>query len=88
MKRGVINLSKREFSILNYCLDKQYLKGPVIDRLNVQVPENTQNIELFLSEEDAESILDSFSFERVKESEEYKGVRNKVREFLTEMRGS
>ena len=87
MKRGTILFSTDELKKLTQSINWALLPGALSDRLqSAEIPENRDDISVFLSEDDAEYILDAVTYDTVISTEAGKRGYEKLKAFLVTLR--
>lgn len=86
MDRGVTTFVNKEFLKLLDAVDWNMIPDSLQERLASETPEKQDSIRIFLSEEDAEKLLDSIDLEKMKNDIQVKNAYEHLQKFLSEIR--
>lgn len=87
MQRGIVKLSSSELRELINTINWKYLPDLLSERLrNAHIPDQTDDIPVFLSAEDTEEILDALDTTQLFSTDTGKTAYTKLQTFLQSLR--
>lgn len=86
MRRGVLEITRKELNMLLQRIDKSLLPDLTINKLQIKPAENIDTMRIFLSEDEAESLLDSINISKFSLDHKINSSYKKLQEFLSNLR--
>jgi hypothetical protein len=86
MDRGVTTFPSEELSALLESVDWDMITDSLAERLRSELPKDASKVRIFLSEDEAEKLLDSVDIEKIKADPRVKNAYELLQNFLTDIR--